>query len=467
MKAVSYIRCSTQNSEDSPVTQTNNVNAWCEREGHEVIKEYLDYGVSGGLPLLQRPAASLMISEARAIGAEAIVCVSVDRLSRDLVDLVGFMDSISKKKLQVLFVTQNYADDATGRLMLQIVGAFAEYYRRDIGEKIRRHHSDHARQGLWAGGYAPLGYHWDTESKTLSVDESRAGDALAVFQAFIESNGSATAATRLLNGQGVVTLKGNRWTATQLIRIITNPVYARCVHFGDVITPTELIPELVPQDVVMQAVTLSAHLGKTPRMKKYDFAYSRLVACSRCGRNFFRRVRDKDTLAGTWACCGFWQGQCDAPQIGGNRFDLMVREAVAHILEHIKEALPEYSRKKKPKRIQPVNLEARRKRVIDLYEEGLIDKEDMLTRLNNLQPQPEAEAEESQELPASVVQATAGSIRDLWGAMTEAEKRGFVMMLTKDMRLTSGNPALLEVETPYVSYTVRVLSLPKARVWLE
>lgn len=466
MKVVGYIRCSTENSEDSPQVQQSAIEQYCEREKHELVRIYTDYGVSGGLPLLDRPEAGRMLAEAPGLGISAIVALRLERFSRNLYDLIGFIDAVGRHKLTLLFVTESYADDASGRMMLQVTGVIAEYYRKLAGQRIREHHRYKAARGEWAGGYAPLGYKWDKDTKTLAIDESRADDAIAVFQTFVNCNGSAGATARVLNAQGITTAKGSRWQASHLLRIIANPVYARCVHFGDVVTPTELIPELIPADMVGQAATMFAQREKTPMTKQYDFAFSRLITCSKCGSKFFRKVRCKDTLGGLWACTGVRHKECNASHIGVTRLDSMVCEAVLYIIDHVRDSIPDVTQRRRRK-VKPVDFEARRKRVIDLYEEGVISKDDMLDRLSKLQPATEPAEDMQPIIPPHVLRDIINNSRELWGDMTEVEKRKLVMMLTSDMRLTSGKPALLEVDTSYVPYTIRVVSTSRFKVWLE
>lgn len=73
---------------------------------------------------------------------DVVKVASMDRLARSLTDLRGIVDEITGKGASVVFVKeqQTYSrdtDDAIGRLMLNLLGAFAEFERTLIRERQR------------------------------------------------------------------------------------------------------------------------------------------------------------------------------------------------------------------------------------------------------------------------------------------------------------------------------------------
>jgi len=73
---------------------------------------------------------------------DTVRVASMDRLARSLGDLRDIVDEITSKRASVMFVKeqQTYSrdtDDAIGRLMLNFLGAFAEFERTLIHERQR------------------------------------------------------------------------------------------------------------------------------------------------------------------------------------------------------------------------------------------------------------------------------------------------------------------------------------------
>jgi DNA invertase Pin-like site-specific DNA recombinase len=70
--------------------------------------------------------------------ADAVVVFKIDRMGRSLKNLIDILEDFSKNHVQFISISDNM--DTTlpmGKLMFQIVGAFAEYERLVINERTR------------------------------------------------------------------------------------------------------------------------------------------------------------------------------------------------------------------------------------------------------------------------------------------------------------------------------------------
>ena len=84
-----------------------------------------------------RPALKEMLAYIRG-GDEVVVC-SIDRLARNLRDLEDIIKEVNSKGASVTFLTERLtfsgADDAMSTLMLQMMGAFAQFERSMIRKR--------------------------------------------------------------------------------------------------------------------------------------------------------------------------------------------------------------------------------------------------------------------------------------------------------------------------------------------
>lgn len=105
-------------------------------DGVEVDKMYTDQ-ISG--KNTDRPALANLMDFARE--GDTVIVHSLDRLARNLVDLRYLVDDLNAKGVTVEFVKQGLRftgdDDPTSRLMLHMLGAFAEFERELIRERQR------------------------------------------------------------------------------------------------------------------------------------------------------------------------------------------------------------------------------------------------------------------------------------------------------------------------------------------
>lgn len=125
-KVVAYSRVSTSQHGQDPEVQLSEIRKFCNSRGWAVSKEIKDHGFSGSTDL--RPGLKELFSLVRSREVNCVVVTKLDRLFRSLKHLVSVLDEFGS--LGVTFVSINDQIDlstASGRLMMQIVGAFSEF----------------------------------------------------------------------------------------------------------------------------------------------------------------------------------------------------------------------------------------------------------------------------------------------------------------------------------------------------
>ena len=82
MKAVGYVRVSTDEQSLSPEVQKQVLSDLAHSRGIEIVKWFEDIGISGGIPCLLRPAFKEMLDFCLKHNIKIILAYSLDRLSR-------------------------------------------------------------------------------------------------------------------------------------------------------------------------------------------------------------------------------------------------------------------------------------------------------------------------------------------------------------------------------------------------
>src|SRR3990167_2068049 len=136
MKAALYLRVST--GEQTTENQRIELDRIALARGWQITKVYQDEGISGAKGRDRRPGFNELCNDATRRKFDVVMAWSVDRISRSLIDLITFMHELHGSGVQ-LYLHQQALDTTTpsGKLMFQMTGAFAEYEREIIRERVR------------------------------------------------------------------------------------------------------------------------------------------------------------------------------------------------------------------------------------------------------------------------------------------------------------------------------------------
>ena len=130
-----YLRVST--SKQDTDNQRRELEAVAKRSGWRVVRVFEDAGISGAKGRDKRPGLDAMLKAVNAKEFDMVAAWSVDRLGRSLTDLLGILQQLHDKHVD-LFLHQQGLDTSTtaGKAMFQMLGVFAEFERGIIRERV-------------------------------------------------------------------------------------------------------------------------------------------------------------------------------------------------------------------------------------------------------------------------------------------------------------------------------------------
>jgi DNA invertase Pin-like site-specific DNA recombinase len=135
-RAAFYARASTAGQ--TVENQIRELETVAKRLGWEVVDRFIDQGISGAKGRENRPALDRLLKAVIRGEMDVVAAWSVDRLGRSLQDLVGILNELRSREVD-LYLHQQGLDTATpsGRAMYQMLGVFAEFERAIIVERIK------------------------------------------------------------------------------------------------------------------------------------------------------------------------------------------------------------------------------------------------------------------------------------------------------------------------------------------
>ena len=153
MRAALYARCSTEEQTEgySLDAQRRAFEEYCERQGWEIVAEYVEqHGASGRST--DRPKFKAMMAGAKAGLFAVLVVHKLDRFSRSLKDTLNYIGGLYDWGVSFVSIQEQF-DFTTpaGRLQMHILAAIAQWFSDNLGQEIKKGLAERARQGYWVG----------------------------------------------------------------------------------------------------------------------------------------------------------------------------------------------------------------------------------------------------------------------------------------------------------------------------
>jgi site-specific DNA recombinase len=212
---------------------------------------YTDNGFSGGNA--NRPALARLLGDIRAGHVDLVLVHRIDRLSRNLRDLLALLGLLEEHGVAFASVNESF-DSSTpiGRATLHLVGVFAQLERETIAARTRDKVRAARRRGRWCGGVTPWGY--ALVAGKLVPDPVEAQRVKETFALYLET-GSLIDTAEEMNRRGWTTKVtptrdgrqrgGVAWSKSSVHRVLSSPVYvARTVVDGEAFKAEH--PSIVP-----------------------------------------------------------------------------------------------------------------------------------------------------------------------------------------------------------------------------
>jgi DNA invertase Pin-like site-specific DNA recombinase len=159
MKAIAYVRVSTQGQVDEGVSlaaQEAKLRAWAELNNAESVRVFRDEGISGGRAD-NRPGLQAALAAVEA--GDALVVYSLSRLSRSTRHLLTLADDLRERRVNLVSLSEKIdTTSATGELVFTLLAALAQFERSLARERTRAALAYKRTKHEKTGGDVPFGY---------------------------------------------------------------------------------------------------------------------------------------------------------------------------------------------------------------------------------------------------------------------------------------------------------------------
>ena len=439
-KAAIYARVSSQKQKDEE-TIDSQVNALIEfgaKEGYEIPHAYffLDNGVSG--QDLQRPALDELRDMIRTESVEAVLIYAPDRLARSYPHQLVLLEEFRRYGVRVVFIKNAPQANTPEAIMFNhFQGIFAEYERALILDRSRRGRIHKAKQGdLSILPNMPYGYRRIKKERETIIEivEHEADIVRKIFKHYVYDRLSLNEINRRLFLDGVKSPKGNsHWHRSTIVQILKNRAYVGSAFYGKTqkdegtmekiryfksgkqIKPKyarKMRPEgdwfeikLPPiinesdfeqaQEYVIKNKELALRNTREPSLLQG------LVICGECGYPFYKKNRQRQTGSRSYYYCRSHLDsrltKCSNKWVRQEELDELVYAEVIQLLQNPEILLQELQRRRDESketeeakrqeitiRKDKDKLTKERDRLLDAYQDGLLDLDALRKRNQGL-----------------------------------------------------------------------------------
>ncbi len=471
MRVGAYCRVSTDREDqtNSFESQKRYFKEYIERNPEWVLSEiFADEGTSG-TSTKKRKAFNRMIASAKAGEVDLIITKEISRFARNTLDSIFFTRELKRIGVGVIFLNDNINTlEPDAELRLTIMSSIAQEESRKTSDRVKWGQKRRMEQGV-VFGRDMLGY--DVREGQLILNEKGAEVVRLIFQKFVNENKGTFVIARELREAGILTLSRlKEWSNSAILRIIRNEKYC-----GDLVQKKTFTPDYLSHDkknnrgeeefVVLQnhheaiisremfekaSEILEGRSVSQERIAKHSnrYAFSGKIKCGACGVSFVSRykTRKNGSQYKAWRCneaVKYGRPHIDSAgnQVGCSNDSIRNEDAehimslvlksldfdkniiLENILSVINSIVTKDTNSIEIKKLEGeiADLEKQQARLIELYMDGNIKKEEFMTARAKIdgeiaQTQGLLESVEKQNLLARNYQDLMNDIEnELWG----------------------------------------------------
>jgi len=136
LRVALYARVSTSNGHQDPELQLRELRDYAAHRGWQIVGDYVDHGVSGSKD--SRPSLNRLMADAHSRKFDVLLVWKIDRWGRSLKHLVTSLADLDAYGIAFVSLRDNLdLSTPSGRLMMQLLGAMAEFERALIQERVK------------------------------------------------------------------------------------------------------------------------------------------------------------------------------------------------------------------------------------------------------------------------------------------------------------------------------------------
>jgi len=354
--AVVYSRVSSEEQVQgySIQAQLRACREWAQTHGYNIVKEYLDEGVSASRNLERRENFKAMIADAtsKEHPYDAVIVHKLDRFSRDSLESLTVRTLFKRHSIRLVSVLEPMvgSDSPEDALVEHILVGMNAFYSQNLSREIQKGLKERARQYHLVFG-PPFGYKKEIiekqqshkRTRTISravIDEKAAPIVQRIFDLYDRGSGYKSIAMKL-NEEGFRTNKGHLFRTMFISRTLRNRAYIGILDYNrqqgrgprEPIVIPGFYPPIIDEKLfnrIQEKLKKEIDSYQNSFAHRTEYLLSRLVVCDLCGHHYIG-TSAKSGKYNYYSCQTYLRrgrDACNAPLLNKDKFEESVLDQV-------------------------------------------------------------------------------------------------------------------------------------------
>ena len=335
-----YTRISTDEDHQkySLGAQKERLEAFCTSQHGDDWRLFKIYRDTESGTHMNRPGLEEMLLDAEARAFDTLLVFRVDRLSRKVRELAQMVDELTKYGVALKSITEPFdTTNAAGKMMLQMLGVFAEFEHASIVERTKVGMEKKAKGGNWVGGVVPYGYQLDPE-KGLIIHEEEAVIVKKMFKMYALGKEGTHTICHTLNDAGHRKRSGKKWDKRVILHMIKNPLYVGKLRWREVIYEGNHDP-LISDVLFEKTRAIMQERVEDLNGRRFHNGDERLLAgtikCARCKSHMVGvSTHKKERRFPYYICSKRWNiKDCDQDYVRGDLLETAIMQDIKTLFQ--------------------------------------------------------------------------------------------------------------------------------------
>lgn len=413
-----------------------------ERMGLIIEERDIFEEIVSGDSIAARPIMQKLLSVVESGEVTGVLCMDIDRLGRgNMIDQGIIQQTFLYSNTLIITPSKTYdMSDEVDNTTVEFKSLMARQELNMIKKRLVKGREASVKEGKWVGAEPPYGYNKvklpNEKGYTLQINEEEADVVRLIFKLYLEGLG-ANRIARKLHESGIMTNKGNKWSAASVMHLLKNDVYIGKVHYGrkkkikvmergalvekrkigaDTVCVDGIHEPIIDMDTWQKICDRIAHtrIHCSPLDKTLKNPFATILKCEKCGYTMSCQPRNQRTVDGKrryQLLCTTVGCDCHAAYLDlvEKRFIDSLNEWLKSYKTQVMEPQKDYDLITKKGALQKItaDLEKTQKQLdnaCDLMEQGVYSKELFLARSNKLTAEIQSLKSQKEQLETLIVQ---------------------------------------------------------------